>query len=97
MRNAIRAAEDDFENDVCDTTLAALSGQDIAFLQAMARDNGSSRMSDIAGRMKQSPDYAQKYRKRLIDAGVISAAGHGYVTFAIPYMREHLRKMAFDL
>lgn len=97
MRNAICAAEDDFESDVCGTTLAALSGQDIAFLQAMARDNGSSRMSDIAGRMKQSPDYAQKYRKRLIDAGVISAAGHGYVTFAIPYMREHLRKMAFDL
>lgn len=97
MRNAISAAEDDFENDVCGTTLAALSGQDNAFLRAMALDDGPSRMREIAGRMNQSPDYAQKYRRRLVDAGVIAAAGHGFVTFAVPYMREYLQKMAREL
>lgn len=37
-------------------------------------------------------DYAQKYRKRLIDAGVIEAARRGFVAFAVPYLREHLRR-----
>jgi hypothetical protein len=96
MQGAIRAAEDDFENDVCGTTLAALSGQDVAFVRAMAQDDRPSRMCDIAERMGQTQDYAQKYRRRLIDAGVISAAGHGYVTFAVPYMREYLRRMELD-
>ncbi len=43
MQGAIRAAEDDFENDVCGTTLAALSGQDVAFVRAMAQDDRPSR------------------------------------------------------
>lgn len=43
MQGAIRAAEDDFENGVCGTTLAALSGQDVAFVRAMAQDDRPSR------------------------------------------------------
>ena len=35
-------------------------------------------------------DYAQKYRKRLIDGGVIESAGRGYVGFAVPYLRDYL-------
>lgn len=89
---ALVASEDDFENDVCGTTLAALSGMDVAFLAAMAQDDRPSRMRDLAERMDQTPDYAQKYRARLIDAGVIEAAGRGLVKYAVPYLREYLRK-----
>lgn len=88
---AIEASKLDFENDVCETTLAALSDQDIAFLAAMADDEGgTSRISDIAERMSVTPDYAQKYRRRLIDAGVIEVARRGYVKFAVPYMADYL-------
>lgn len=80
---------------MCETTLAALSDQDVAFLAAMADDEGGedavSRISDVAERMSVTPDYAQKYRRRLIDAGVIEQARRGYVRFAVPYMADYLR------
>ena len=89
---AIEASKVDFENDVCETTLAALSDQDVAFLAAMADDEDTvSRISDVAKRMSVTPDYAQKYRRRLIDAGVIEQARRGYVRFAVPYMADYLR------
>lgn len=89
---AIEASKADFENDVCETTLAALSDQDVAFLAAMADDEDTaSRISDVAKRMSVTPDYAQKYRRRLIDAGVIEQARRGYMRFAVPYMADYLR------
>lgn len=57
----------------------------------MTDDEGdASRISDIAERMSVTPDYAQKYRRRLIDAGVIEVARRGYVKFAVPYMADYL-------
>lgn len=89
---ALRAARRDFENDVCQTTLAALSERDIDFLLAMSKDERRSRISELANRMRVSEDYAQKYRRRLIDAGVIEPAGRGYVRFAVPYLADYLRE-----
>lgn len=92
VQSALQASKNDFENDVCKTTLAALSDQDIAFLEAMVLDEDMSKMADISKRMKVTPDYAQKYRKRLIDAGVIEAPRRGYVSFAVPYLADYLRQ-----
>lgn len=97
LENAIRSAQADFENDVCETTLAALSDRDADFLVAMAQDSGSSRMADIAERMGVTPDYAQKYRKRLIDAGVVRVPRRGSLEFAVPYLAEHLRRQQLAL
>lgn len=91
VHEAICCAQADFEADVCETTMAALSEVDVTFLQAMSVDAEFSRVSDIAERMGVTVDYAQKYRKRLIDAGVIQRAGRGFVAFAVPYLAEHLR------
>ena len=91
FREAIRSATQSFEEDVCQTTLMQLSGRDVDFLEAMACDDGSSRLSDIAKRMGVTEDYAQKYRRRLIDSGVIEAARRGYVAFAVPFMAEYLK------
>lgn len=92
LHDAIHLSEIDFENDVCKTTINALSEKDVEFLDAMAPDTGASRMSDIAERMGVTPDYAQKYRRRLIDAGVIGQERRGYVEFAVPYLKEFLRR-----
>lgn len=91
LRDAVAAAREDFGNDVCGTTLAALSERDVDFLRAMACDGRASRMADIAERMGVTPDYAQKYRKRLLDAGVIEAPRRGEVAFAVPYLADYLR------
>lgn len=89
---AIVSANEEFENDVCETTLAALSEGDVKFLQTMASDEGDSSTADIAARLDVSTDYAQKYRKRLIDAGVIESAGWGRVRICVPLLKDYLRK-----
>lgn len=91
FREALRSASRSFEEDVCRTTLMQLSGRDVDFLEAMARDDGPSRMSDIAKRMGATEDYAQKYRRRLIGGGIIEPARRGYVSFAVPLMAEYLK------
>ncbi len=92
IERAIRLAEEDFKDDICATTLRALSERDIDFLNAMSVDDKNSKISEIAKRMGVTVDYAQKYRKRLVDAGVIVAAGRGIVEFGLPYLREKLRE-----
>lgn len=93
FNEAVAAARSDFMNDVCQTTLAALSDQDAAFLNAMAEDEGVSSISTVADRMGVTSDYAQKYRRRLIDAGIVKAAGRGKVAFAVPLLPEYLKEL----
>jgi hypothetical protein len=71
-----------------------LSVVDRTFLAAMATDDGPSRMADIAARLESGTNYASQYRLRLIAAGMIQPAGHGYVEFAVPYLRDYLRDHA---
>lgn len=91
LEDAIYASQHSFEEDVCKTTLAALSERDADFLAAMAQDNGASRISDIAHRMGVSDDYAQKYRKRLKDGGIITQERRGFLRFDVPYLADYLR------
>ena len=90
---ALESARDEFENDVCATTLAALSAKDCAYLLSMAKIGGVCRTADVAARMGVSADYGQQYRRRLLDAGVIEAPRKGSVRFAIPYLEDYLRRL----
>ena len=40
--------------------------------------------------MRWGADYAQRPRRRLIDAGVIEEPRRGEVAFAVPYLAEYL-------
>ncbi len=91
FNRAVSRARLDFENDVCQTTLATLSDRDIDFLEAMAEDAEPSKVADVAQRMGATADYAQKYRRRLISAGVIESPRRGEVAFAVPYLGDYLR------
>jgi hypothetical protein len=79
---------------VCEPALKKTSEQDKAFLVAMAKDNGISKMSDVQQRLGVDKNYANQYRRRLIAAELIAPAGHGQVDFALPYLRGHLREHA---
>ena len=61
------------------------------YLRAMARDDGPSATSDLATRMGVNMQHQNVYRTRLIERELITQAGHGFVDFALPYLREHLR------
>lgn len=94
MQDALLAAQEEFENDICGTSLASLSEVDEAFLMAMIRTGEPYKIASIAKHMGVTPDYAQKYRKRLIEAGIIEASGRGTVAFAVPYLADHLARIA---
>jgi AAA ATPase domain len=77
--------------------LSEASDVDKSFLLAMARDDGSSLLSDIAKRLNVDSNYAGQYRLRLIALELIAPAGYGRVQFALPYLRDYLREHAETL
>ena len=90
---ALAAADSrrDMVESIFEPVLKPLSNKDRDFLKAMSRDRGTSRIANIAKRLKVSQAYAQKYRRRLIESGVIAASGRGELELIVPYLDEYLR------
>lgn len=80
------------ERVVIEAALAAASAKDREFLHARSIDDGPSITADIIHRTGSRPTLIAKYRKRLLDAGLIESTGHGKLNYAIPGLREFLRK-----
>lgn len=91
LRVAVAAARRRNTRLVIEAALATASAKDLAFLRAMAKDDGPSRIADIRHRMGDASNTVGNYRVRLIDAGLVEPVGYGLVDFAIPGLREHLR------
>lgn len=79
---------------VHEPALHAASDVDLAFLRAMAQDDGPSKMAAIAQRLEVDARYASQYRLRLIAVELIHSTRRGYVDFALPFLREYLREQA---
>ncbi len=79
---------------IYEPALADASAIDKSFLLAMAEDDGPSRMKDIQQRLSITTNFASQYRLRLIASELIESTGHGYVDFALPYLRDYLREHA---
>lgn len=82
----------DLDNAVCIPELHGLSKNDRAYLDAMAQFDGPSSTNDIAEIMGKPANYCATYRKRLSDAYVIRETERGEVDFAVPFLREYLRR-----
>jgi len=91
FKDSISRAKDDFQNDICKTSLAALSDRDYDFLKAIATDKVDSGVNDIAKRMGVSNQYVQTYKRRLIQAGIIEQPRRGKLRIAVPYLKEYLK------
>lgn len=63
----------------------------LAYLRAMAQDDGPSSTGEIARRLGVSKQHQNMQRTRLINRELITPAGHGLIDFALPYLREHVR------
>ncbi len=87
----------EIEKRVISRVYQDLSDKDQEFLKAMSQDGGKSKMASICQRMDVSPQYAQIYKQRLIDSGYVQAAGHGYVDFSLPYLRDYVRSLVHNL
>ena len=92
VTRGIALAKQDFETRVLRATVQELSQGDTAFLRAMLPDDKISEIADIEQRMKKNSGYVSRYRARLVERGVITAAGRGRVEFALPGLREYLAR-----
>jgi hypothetical protein len=71
-----------------------LSNMDRSYLQAMSFDGQISMVKDIRERMDVDTNVASTYRSRLIAAGLIRDAGHGLVSYNLPFMHDFLNENA---
>jgi hypothetical protein len=71
--------------------LKPLSTADRRFLEAMAEDKGSSKISEIKARLKATDSHIQTYRLRMIEAGVAVSPKRGRLDVDIPYLKQYLR------
>lgn len=78
-------------------TWRGLSDMDRRFLLAMAQDENESRLADVSERLDVTTNYAGVYRRRLIRAGMIVAAGKGRINLAHYTAREWLRHKTASL
>lgn len=88
---SLRAALD-MEHRVLQASLRELSRGDLRFLEAMLEDEGDSAVSDLEQRLGESSGYVARYRRRLIDRGIIGPRGRGRLGFDLPGLREYIPK-----
>jgi AAA+ ATPase superfamily predicted ATPase len=92
LSQAIDAATRRHEATVIEAALSTASNKDKDFLHAMAEDDGPVVTGDIGKRLGAKSNVVANYRNRLLAAGLIEATSYGKVDFAIPGLREYLRK-----
>ncbi len=93
VRDSLPGANRRMGTSVLAPEFSDLSQIDRTYLLAMALEDIPRRTGRIAARMGVDAQYANIYRQRLIDAGIIYADGYGVVAFVTPgmdhYVREH--------
>jgi type II secretory pathway predicted ATPase ExeA len=91
MEVALAHAGQRLDRSMLEPALRDISHTDRRFLQAMAVDDGPSRIRDVTARLGVTANYASQYRARLITAGLIEPTDFGQIDFTLPLMRQHLR------
>lgn len=90
-QRGIRLASDELRDSVLAATYHELSKGDLRFLEAMLPDEGPSTLADVSQRMGVQSNYASKYKKRLMEAGVLGDIGQGRYTVELPGFKEYVR------
>lgn len=92
----IEIATEELAARVYDATLAELSKGDVEFLLAMNPDGTPTERSMIMERTCRSSNWASTYRRRLLEAGILSELRQGVYSFSLPgfaeYVNEHVRQ-----
>jgi hypothetical protein len=92
VEEGVQAAKRRLGSTIHAVSLSDLSNVDKTFLAHMASRETPAAMATITASMGVSGSYANQYRRRLIEAGIIEATAYGQVDFAIPYLKEYLQE-----
>ena len=89
---ALRLAREEFIGDICEPALSPLSEEDVRVFRAMSMDEEESAIKDLCSRLDRSSAFLQRYKMRLIQAGVVMQPRRGYLKYAVPYLKEYFQK-----
>lgn len=91
VSKGIEIAKEELASRVYDATVAELSRGDLEFLEAM-RCEGSTTRDEVIAATKRPGNWASRYRRRMLEAGVIDEPRPGEYRFALPGFGEYLKK-----
>ena len=95
LDRALADARDDMRDNVFRPALSQLSRKDLEFLEALAKsadEEGVGRIADVAATIGKSNNYVQVYRKRLLEAAILTMPRNGELQFTIPLLAEYLKQ-----
>ncbi len=87
---AVGVARKELEQRVYEAVWFELSEADKSFLAAMAQDGGVTRQSELASRLKKPSGHVSRYKKRMLQQGIIQERSRGLLEFCLPGFKDYL-------
>lgn len=81
-----------FGDAVCAPALHGATPAERRQVDAMARFDGPVKVADLAEELGKSKGSVNKHRAALIAKGIAKPVAYGEIDFAIPYLREYLKR-----
>ncbi len=89
VNDAASVARRELEQRVYEAVWFELSEADKSFLLAMTKDSGVTRQSDLAARLQKPSGHVSRYKKRMLQQGVIQERSRGVLEFCLPGFKEY--------
>ena len=89
---AVKIAQRELDERIFEATLFDLTPADVDFLMAMLADDGATLQADLASRLGKKSGHVSKYKKRLLEQGIIQERVKGRLEFCLPGFREYLER-----
>lgn len=86
---AARVARMELEQRVYEAVWFELSEADKSFLLAMAEDPVATRQADLSSRLDKSSGHVSRYKRRLLQQGVIQERSRCLLEFCLPGFKEY--------
>lgn len=87
--SAVSVARKELEQRVYEAVWFELSEADKSFLAAMAEDAVATRQSELVARLKKSSGHVSRYKKRMLQQGIIQERSRGLLEFCLPGFKEY--------
>lgn len=89
---AASVARKELDQRVYEAVWFELSEADKSFLLAMAEDPTITRQADLAGRLNKPSGHVSRYKKRLMQQGIIQERSRGLLEFCLPGFKEYFQE-----
>ncbi len=89
VNDAASVARKELEQRVYEAVWFELSDADKSFLLAMTEDSGTTRQADLVGRLGKPSGHVSRYKKRMLQQGVIQERSRGVLEFCLPGFKEY--------